>query len=1180
MRSQSMKSRCHAAATLLAWASLCVGAAAPLQAEPPQWRVARLAQPPTIDGVIGDAEYADCPALTGMVTYGGADSQGLLAHVQDVTWFMGYDDTHLYLAMRSPHPKGTWPAARVKEMENGEILWDDHTEIQIATRGRKNYAKPGMGFYKIIHNAKGMWRDEWYYNGTPGTEHLWSIGGACKSTVTEERWEMEMAISLAALNERNLDGRSWVMQFVRADRPGGIYFAGWVGAAWMSWDAFGEVVFDPQAPAFRFIDRGETAKGDLDLTFEAVGNRRAEREVTVQVRARDADGRALAERTLTERVPPDGRKSFRFAEKVTWSDRPGNRLEILATAAGRDATTGAPTVETLFANSIPVINLANPTEWAARVDPWLKAKPTTGGFAWRYAYWPYYGVAEASVDLDFFGMPAETLRANAFRVDLLRAGDAKPVASATAPVTNLTGRLLMKPGDLPPGEYVARVQLLAPNGQPVDSAKERPFRRRAYAFERNQLGCERVRLPPWPALGLSTNAGGAVTLQPWNREIVLAPDGLFASVRAGGGAGPEPILTAPIRLEGETAGQPLLPSETRLRVTEANDAQARVQAAGRIGPATFTTEGRMDFDGFYEVTLRLRRGAAGARLDRLTLAIPLWRGADTMWAQRGGDSVGGGNRLGAIPAGTGVVWTSAELFPCRTTWDWKDWEIFVPVVHGGSYDKGVWWFGDNNDDWTSNPNLPTVQYVRTAAGTEIRIHFLAAPAALDRERVFHFALLVDPVKPVPNERREGWGWGGRYNAGLYAHNTFGWREWGRSNDGYYLEEADRTALREMLQGLRPPGRPLGGGSLQQAGANGDRIVLYGSTSNMSQDMPEFDTFSGEWQGSSQIPSDEVAAKPTGFNIGGSFESRLVREQHEIGVNWTQSQIDCFVWYHEKLLRECPVNGTWWDNSSLFVIKDFDADRGDFTYRWNIFARREMLRRLNTIGWRLNRKPWWISNCHVDWSFNQVGWHIENDFYVDGPGNTLLDQLTMDQFRAYGTLRRGLIHRLASRYQGYEPCTLDESRLRARSLVGLCLLHDIGAYLWSQEYAKEYHELPAALHEAVGYFDESAACPFIGYWRSADLVKLGAPGVHASVYKGKDRAALVIMNADRAAKDVPFTLTRELLGRETVRLYDAESRRPIEKLWDGSVRPNVQRFGEYRAGEFRIEGHGLRILVAE
>ena len=56
----------------------------------PIWRIAKLAKPPVIDGVIHPEEYAGVPAITGMVTYG--EDKSIVAEMQEVVWYVGYDD--------------------------------------------------------------------------------------------------------------------------------------------------------------------------------------------------------------------------------------------------------------------------------------------------------------------------------------------------------------------------------------------------------------------------------------------------------------------------------------------------------------------------------------------------------------------------------------------------------------------------------------------------------------------------------------------------------------------------------------------------------------------------------------------------------------------------------------------------------------------------------------------------------------------------------------------------------------------------------------------------------------------------------------------------------------------------------------------------------------------------------
>ncbi len=873
----------------------------------PIWRIAKLAKPPVIDGVIRPEEFAGVPAITGMVTWG--NDKSIVADMQEVVWYVGYDDNNLYIAMHSPHPKGTWPKARVKEWDNDDMLWDDHTEIQIATQGRQNIASPGKGFYKIMNNPNGFLCDTWYSNGTPGTEKDWSIGGEYKCSVTEDHWDVEMSIPLSAFHEKKIDGKSWVMQLLRADNPGGVYFAGWVGEYWMSWDRFGEVIFDPQAPVFRFLQTGEVAKNDANLVFEAVGTTPQPADIHISVDALDPQGRLLYHDEQQQTVGNGETKRFTFTKQIPWPEEGTGTLNILATTPRVNSETGAREDVVLYQTHIPVRSLVPQAEWASRVEPWLKQKPTGGQPSWRFAYWPSYGVAEAGIDLDFFGMDAAKLAAKSFEVSIARKGAGEPVAHAGAPINDKAGSLIFTPGDLPQGDYVATIRLLAGDGKTAVFTDTREFRRTKYPWEGNKLGMEDILLPPYTPIAVDETTPAAPVLKPCLREITAGGNGLPAKIRAAGGDGLEEILTAPIHFEVEDNLPASATPASAVTLTAKSITRVSMSANNPLGALPATLKSTMEFDGWWDVALTLPKAPA-TTVQRLTLVIPVWKAADTMYVQRGADTFAGNNTIGAIPPGQGVVWDSSKLGSNKHLRD--TWGTFAPIAYAGTGDKGIWWFAEECRDWTLNPALPAIQYVRTATGVELRINIIAAPTVLDRERKIHFALLVDPVKQQPDERKWQWGWGGRE----YAHSTFGWREWGHSHDGYYTTADDRTALREVLQGVRPPAVNTGGfvEKAVQMYQNGGKIVLYGSTSNMMLDLPEWDTFSGEWQGSSFIPADVKLPKPGTPNIEGSYDCPLERDTQETGCNWAPSQVDCFLWYHEKLLRECPVNGTWWDNA--------------------------------------------------------------------------------------------------------------------------------------------------------------------------------------------------------------------------------------------------------------------------
>ncbi len=1142
---------------------------------PPAWRIAKLSKPPVVDGVIHDKEYAECPAITGMITQGPLS---IVTRQQDVTWYIGYDDTNIYIAMRSPHPKGTWPIANVKENELSAILWDDHVEIQLATKGRQNACMQGMGFYKIMANARGFHRDEWLYNGTVGSETLWSFGGEMKCSTNDEHWDLEVAAPIKAFGEKKLDGRDWVVQLVRADSCAGNYFAGWVGApSWLDWHLFGDVVFDPAAPVFRFLQTGEIRKGDMNLEFEVVGKSAEPQQVLILASVTDPKGVELYNKSQSVTVKPGEKQTVSFKQALTLPDG-GSSLRILASYDKADGEKVK-----LYDVKIPVAKLTDEV-FKAQVQPWQERRPKAGDFRWSFAYWASYGVAESSIDVDFFGMDKNILNASAFEVAIYPKGADKALTAKRSELKNHQSAMILEPGKLPEGEYVARLKLFGADGTSLVGEREEPFTRKVYPWEGNTLGTQEMVFPPFTAIQVDKEKN---IRKPCLREYRLAPDGRPAGIKAEGGEGLEDILTAPIHWEAEAGGQVVAQSEAQSKIVEATDTKVRVESGFKLGPATVTLSSTMDMTGWYDVKMSVK-GAPGGKLDRLTLVIPLWAQADTMYIQRFID--GPDNGKGGLPVGQGVVWHSGLLL--KTGFMDDVWRSFVPIAYLGNGDKGVWWLGDDNRDWVMSDALPAAQYVRTGKGVELRINVFAGAASLDRERTLRFALLVDPVKKTPNERKIGWGREG-YDFGDYL--IFGWRRWGRSDDGYWVENEDLDALDKLLRGIdRRPQNPRGGFNdsymenlfkrCRQDYQKGRKLVLYGSHSNMMYDLPEWESFGGEWAGRKvKLDDKPLAESQQGYNIQGSYKITRTREKEEVFCNWTDSQVQCFIWYHQKLLAKTPASGTWWDNGSTFLIKDYDPIRKEFYHHWNVLMRHDLCKRLNTIGWQLGREPWWLNNMGADWAFNQVAWHVENGFDQHSSNQDDFDVLSLDEFRALFRTRRGIVHLLASWCTAEKVSTAEEIRRRNRLKAGLCLLHDIGitAEVYRRGLSEDNKVMSDLMDKYVGFFSEEQECRFTGYWRAGKYVKIKSSRVHASVYKGKNRAVLVVVNENREPVSAEFSFTRELLGRDPAKVFDAETGREFHNGYYYDTQGKAhQAWGQYKPGFFPIEGHGVRLIVLE
>ncbi|MCM8830053.1 MAG: hypothetical protein NC824_03540, partial [Candidatus Omnitrophica bacterium] len=237
-----------------------------------------------------------------------------------------------------------------------------------------------------------------------------------------------------------------------------------------------------------------------------------------------------------------------------------------------------------------------------------------------------------------------------------------------------------------------------------------------------------------------------------------------------------------------------------------------------------------------------------------------------------------------------------------------------------------------------------------------------------------------------------------------------------------------------------------------------------------------------------------------------------------------------------------------------------------------FTRRRLTKRLNNICYELGRQPWWINNMHVDWSFSQVSWHIENYFYIENADMTMMDNLSMDEFRALSRIKRGIIHRLAIRGPAE---TNEQIRLMGRSIIGMALLHDIGTYWWGPDIY--FSKMVDIVDEKVGFFD---GAEFIPYWRNKNLINIKTTGVYASIYKGKGRAAIIVVNEKRKAQDVEFEINPEIIESKKInRIYDGETNFEFGYYYDKNEKK--YKWGEMgKPGILGIEDGGVRIIIVE
>ncbi|MBI3920846.1 MAG: hypothetical protein HY318_05450, partial [Armatimonadetes bacterium] len=1112
----------------------------------PVLHVPKIVKAPVIDGTINEGEWQQASAFTGVVSAWEGGSPGspptAVPEVQQVVWYVGYDDQRLYLAMHSPHAKGTFPKANVKKNDDGALLFEDHVELQFCPSERGKAAENGFGFFKIMVNPRGAFTDEHHFNGTPGTEQLWTCDAEVKCVVAEDHWDLEMAVPFKAFNVKNPNGQTWVNQFVRTDFCGGIYFAGWVGGQWMDWPRFGEMTFDADAPVVQFRRMGDIVNGEVNTLVSVRAAGKKSSELQVRVRVTNADGKELFNEAKPAAVKPGEEVGLTFQKKLEEGLSPRNNLyELRATEKQDDGTE-----KVLYWAKVPFMHNTS-QYWAQYIEPWLKSRPTAGEYGYEIAYYPYFNSLEARVDLDLFGVKKEIQAAKSFLVRV-RGKGGEVVANGRGMVNpQLAGNTLINVGELKDGEYEAKLQLLDADGKTLD-ARTANFQRRHYPWEHNTIGVSDRVIPPYTPIQTEANH-----LKPWNRDYEVGKAGLLDKVVVGG----ENILANPMTLIAKQGDQEATLAGEGMKTTIVEGHRVDLQASGKLGNVGVTVDGWMEYDGWYQVKMTLAppEGTPVA-MDSLDMIWDLWPGADTIYVQRG-DMLAGG-KYGALPAGEGVVWESKDLAPVgglRGTW--------APIAFLGSGDKGLWFLAESDEGWITDDSISCIQAERIKGAPRLRFRLFNKPCNLDKPRTITFAVIAMPVKPMSADwRKTAWGQPGGLD---YAHDTCGYRYYGDSVDGYALHsEEDYRRLREFF--LDPqksnPEYAWWEGHYAWKVRNGRPLVLYGSGQMTGMGMEEFKTFSGEWLGVSnpKLSPDNSFKGKTSY--GGTVKWETPEQLTPTGIEFTQSQIDCFVWYHKNLVEKCLVNGCWWDNSSISfgnnvaLGRAYVRDDGKVQGKSNVFIRRQLTKRLATMGWELGRPPLYLQNMHVDFSFCQVAWHIENDFYIHGVGHDLIDYLKPDVFRALCRIKGGIIPRLHSSIPGdfnYGLAGADPRPMR--SIVGLCLLHDVGHVSGGWWVADKMTKL---IDGEIGYFD-TANCEFIPYWRNAQLVKHGSKDVRCSIYlnRARGRALLFLLNEGDAPAQGDLWINEEaLLGHTAHRLYDAEEEVNLGRLYDNAKRQYV------------------------
>ncbi|MBM4050030.1 MAG: hypothetical protein FJ279_33455, partial [Planctomycetes bacterium] len=502
--------------------------------------IPRLAQPPRLDGVVEDQEWAGAAKVTGLVNI-----QTMLA-MGDLTCFLvGYDEQRLYLGIVA-FGREAQSADAACHTRDGKVYLDDAVEIFLQPDAKgPHYQFIGNSFAAIYDGFDGNngWNGNWNY----------------RTSRREDRWMGEAAIAWTELGRRGppQPGETWGINFCR-ELPMMSEIASWalMHRGYIQPDRFGRASFVAAGPFARLDGVEGAARGELSVSLNAICPRPyagppIEAELVV------ADESAILIRKKVA-LPPDQTAKVSLGERVM----PGEYvLTYQVGAAGANLLAG-----TYAFSTSPPFQVA------------VKRYPTLG-------------YVEAA--LDTRGMSALPTGAKARAAILDAQANALNSAESAQPGAENTFNLRLATERVAVGPFRVRGELLDGAGRVLHSATLEQEKRPAPWWLNSKAGVTRTVLPPWTPMKVTR----PLAVSCWGRDVSYREAVLPTSIVSNG----KDLLAAPMRFVARVAGKTVELQQGKADVKASAEDAVDLATAAEAGGLRVNTTAHFEYDGLIRV---------------------------------------------------------------------------------------------------------------------------------------------------------------------------------------------------------------------------------------------------------------------------------------------------------------------------------------------------------------------------------------------------------------------------------------------------------------------------------------------------------------------------------------------------------------------------------------------------
>jgi Family of unknown function (DUF6067) len=666
---------------------------------------------PTIDGAINDTEWQSALSLTGLQT-----TEGNVSTRQTTFWLM-WDDDHLYIAMRSPLRPGERPlqANRETGRDNSKVVFDDSYEIWLNANTKSPDGEPVL--FQYLGNIAGAKYDVMFEpavgNSRPGWESGWKPVG--RITPDGKSWEWEVAIPRQSVYRDTpfTDGTQLSGLLIRNyKRPWEQNSTAGSGSFSVA-ETHCKYILSKTAPAIHLLGVCDPDQKSFGISLAAF---------------------SLSDQTIKWAFTSDGGV---------------NTSDDLQIPAGKVTSIN------------PQLNLDHPGDGYYRIKVTSSdGKTTYVDWSSRRAFGDFSATTQPVVDT---GDKAElTLSFNPVRNyvrvegDFINYDNRAAIASYSAEVDDAAGKPLVQKDlsidklayvrgllslpDCPPGSYVAKLVCKDSSGK-VMLEKESPFTKKdpkEFAWWNTKDGDIEKVIAPWTPV---KHDGAKVDV--WGRTMTIGAGGLPAQVSTQG----KDILAGPIELQASNSNNAIsLRNISSQNVTD-TDHRVVVNAASKLGDIDIASTVTTEFDGMYKIDMKLTPTKA-QHVNSLKVVIPI-KPEFAQYFHACGEGIRYGFSYGYLPKDkTGSLWNSKQV-------DGQPMLVgsFIPYVWIGNEDGGLDWFADSDAGWTPDDKIPAIEIRRDSPDdVDLVLNLIGTDTTIDQPRNITFAFQATPVKPI----RDGW----------------------------------------------------------------------------------------------------------------------------------------------------------------------------------------------------------------------------------------------------------------------------------------------------------------------------------------------------------------------------------------------------------------------------------------